>query len=64
MEWIRSYQLPEVYPIKKSKAYTLTKEFLAQTEPKNYIRDGKVVLLKISAFEDWWRLRGEKKHER
>lgn len=64
MEWIRECHIPEAYPIKKSYAHNLAKEFMAQTEPENYIRDGRVVLLRISAFEDWWRLRGERKHER
>lgn len=56
-QWIRGRDVQTVYHIGKTKAYELLREFQHQTDQKNIIRDGRVLLIKVEAFEDWWRNR-------
>ena len=58
MEWIRAKNIPNTYGIGKSTAYALLKEFIAQADKEDYIRDGKVLIVRKEKFEDWWRKRG------
>jgi hypothetical protein len=59
-QWIRAKDIPAEFGIKKSKTYELLREFQAQTDPRNYIKDGKVLIVRIEEFVDWWRNRGRK----
>lgn len=54
-EWIRVRNIPDVYQIGKTKAFELAREFKAQSDPKNFIVDGKITILRKEAFEQWWR---------
>lgn len=58
--WIRAKEIPEKYKIGKTKSYTLLREFKAQTDTKNYIKDGKVLIVRQDQFEEWWENRGRK----
>ena len=58
--WIRAKDIPAYYSLSRWKGYELARQFYAQTEKNNYIKDGKILLLNQSAFEDWWRNKGEK----
>lgn len=62
MSWVRAKALPDEYGIGRTYAYELLKQFTATTDPVNFIRDGKVLIVRRESFEDWWRNRG-KKHE-
>lgn len=59
-QWIRAKDMPSEFGIGKTKTYELLREFQAQTDPSNYIRDGRVLIVKIEEFVDWWRNRGRK----
>ena len=59
MEWIRAKDIPSEYPISKSKAYDLVSQFRADT--RDWIKDGRIVIIRKSSFEDWWRKHGESK---
>jgi len=59
MDWIRAKDIPSEYPISKSKAYDLVSQFRADT--RDWIKDGRIVIIKKSSFEDWWRKHGESK---
>lgn len=54
-EWIRVRDIPEAYSVGKTKAFELAREFKAQSDPKNFIVDGKITILRKEAFEEWWR---------
>lgn len=56
-KWLRGRDVQTEYHIGKSKAYDLLREFRYQTDPKNIIRDGRVLLIRTDAFEEWWRNR-------
>ena len=60
MNWIRGKDIPTEYPIGKTYAYELLKHFVSEADPQDYIKDGKVLIVKQAAFEDWWRRRGRK----
>lgn len=55
--WMRGMDVPTEYHISKTKAYSLLREFRCQTDPKDYIVDGRILLIKKEEFEDWWRNR-------
>jgi len=59
MDWIRAKDIPSEYPISKSKAYDLVSQFRADT--RDWIKDGRIVIIRKSSFEDWWRKHGESK---
>lgn len=58
MEWIRAKNLPNTYGISKSTAYALLKEFMAQADKEDYIRDGRITIVRKVVFEEWWMQRG------
>lgn len=60
MEWIRAKQIPSIYPIGRTYAYELLKEFTEEADRDDFIKDGKVLIVRQTAFEDWWRQRGRK----
>lgn len=60
-EWIRGRDIQTEYSIGKTKAYDLLREFQKQTDPKNIIRDSRILLIKKAEFKDWWRRRGDEK---
>lgn len=60
--WIRAKDIPDYYSISRWKGYELERLFRAQADSEDYIKDGKIALVRISAFESWWRQRGEKKN--
>ena len=53
--WIRMKDVPSYYCFGRTKAYELVKEFQAGADKRDYIRDGKVLLIKKQAFEDFIR---------
>ena len=55
--WIRVKDMPEEFCIGRSTAYMLIREFKAQTDPKNFIQDGRITIIKKNQFEEWWRNR-------
>ncbi len=55
--WIRTTEIPEYYRIGKTKAFDLLREFKAQTDSDNWIKDGRVVIVRQEEFEKWWRSR-------
>jgi len=62
MEWIRRNHITQQYPISKAYAYQLIHDFMADPEQeKNWIKDGKVLLVKKIEFEEWWRQRGSQR---
>lgn len=61
MEWIRAKNLTSEYPIGKSYAQELLNQFRAQSD--DWIKDGRVLMVKKDSFETWWKQRGEK-HEK
>lgn len=60
MDWIRAKDLCSEYPIGKNKANELLRQFRAQSN--DWIKDERMVLLKKSSFEDWWKEKG-RNHE-
>lgn len=56
MDWIRAKDVCSEYPISKSKAYDLLQQFRA--ESKDWIKDGRIVIIKKSSFEEWWKRHG------
>ena len=60
-EWIRVSKMPDIYSIGKTYAYQLAREFRAQADPKNWIHDGRIALLRKEPFEEWWQNRGRSK---
>ena len=54
-EWIRVRNIPAEYQIGKTKSFELVREFKAQSDPQNYIVDGKITILRKEAVEKWWR---------
>lgn len=58
--WIRAQEIPDIYRIGKTKSYELLREFKVQTDSKNYIKDGKVLIVRQEQFEEWWQNRGRK----
>jgi len=61
MGWIRAKTLPDTYGIGKTYAYGLLRQFTAVADPEDYIRDGKILIVRQESFETWWRSKGEKK---
>lgn len=59
MDWIRAKDIPSEYPISKSKAYDLVSQFRADT--KDWIKDGRIVIIRKSSFEEWWKRHGTHK---
>ena len=59
--WVRVSAIPEYFGICRATAYQLVKEFICQADPEDYIKDGKLTILRIEAFEEWWRNRGKKR---
>ena len=59
--WIRAKDIPDYYSISRWKGYELERLFRAQADPADYIKDGKIALVRISAFENWWRKKGERR---
>lgn len=55
MEWIRGKDIPNIYPVKKTYAYELLKQF--RTESDAWIKDGNVLIVKKEEFEKWWKSR-------
>ena len=53
--WIRAKDVSAYYSFGRSKSYELMREFKEKTDKRNYIRDGKVLLIKKQAFEDFIR---------
>lgn len=61
MEWIRTISITKLYPISKAYAYQLVHEFMAdKAQERNWIKDGKVLIVRQKEFEEWWRQRGRK----
>lgn len=56
MEWIRAKDITEVYPIKKTYAYDLLRQFRAESD--GWIKDGRVLIIKKEEFERWWKNKG------
>lgn len=61
MDWIRGKEIPSIYPIGRTYAYELLRQFTAEADPQNYIKDGRVLIVRQESFEDWWRNRGKDK---
>jgi hypothetical protein len=57
--WIRIKDIPEYFHICRTHAYELAKEFKAQANKADWIQDGRVTLIRISSFEEWWRGRND-----
>lgn len=53
--WIRAKDIPDFYSLSRWKGYELTRLFRAVADKNDFIEDGKIVLIRRSAFEDWWR---------
>lgn len=53
--WIRAKDIPDFYSLSRWKGYELTRLFRAVADKNDFIEDGKIVLIRKSAFEDWWR---------
>ena len=60
MDWIRGKEIPSIYPIGRTYAYELLKQFMEEADMEDFIKDGKVLIVRQAAFEDWWRQRGRK----
>lgn len=60
--WIRAKDIPDYYSLSRWKGYELARLFRAQADRGQYIKDGKIFLLKKESFENWWRQKGEKKN--
>lgn len=60
--WIRAKDIPDFYSLSRWKGYELARLFKAQADKEDYIKDGKILLVKRESFENWWRQRGEKKN--
>jgi hypothetical protein len=58
MEWIRAKDLPNIYPIKKTYAYDLLRQFRAESD--GWIKDGRVLIVKKEEFERWWKNKGNR----
>ena len=59
MDWIRAKDVCSEYPISKSKAYDLIHQFRA--ESRDWIKDGRIVIIRKSSFEEWWKRHGTRK---
>lgn len=64
MEWIRAKNIPNTYGIGKSTAYALLKEFMAQADKEDYIRDGRITIVRKEVFEEWWMQKGRSRDEK
>lgn len=59
MDWIRAKDIPSEYPISKTKACDLTRQFRAETD--DWIKDGRVLIIKKESFERWWKQRSRQR---
>ena len=62
MDWIRAKDLPSIYPIKRTYACELLKQFRAESSA--WIKDGKVLIVKKEDFEEWWKNRSSRQSAR
>ena len=56
--WIRTRDLPTYYGIGRTHSFDLVREFKAVAEKDDWLPDGRITLIRKSAFEDF--LRGRK----
>lgn len=61
--WIRAKDIPDFYSLSRWKGYELTRLFRAVADKNDFIEDGKIVLIRKSAFEDWWRSKRGRKND-
>ena len=59
--WIRARDIPDFYSLSRWKGYELARLFKAQADREDFIKDGKILLIKRESFEEWWRHKGERK---
>lgn len=59
MDWIRARDMTNVYPIGKTYAHELLRRFRQDANPRDWIKDGNVLLVKKEAFEDWWKQKSQ-----
>lgn len=62
MDWIRGRDIPNVYPVKKTYAYELLRQFRAESDA--WIKDGNVLIVKKEEFEAWWKNRSNQQQAR
>ena len=58
MDWIRAKDLPSIYPIKRTYACELLKQFRAESD--GWIKDGRVLIIKKEDFERWWKQKNQR----
>lgn len=59
MEWVRAKEISSIYPVSPRYVTELLKQYRAEED--DWIKDGKVLLIKKDSFEAWWKQRGRKK---
>lgn len=57
--WIRSRDLAEYYSLGQAHSYQLAREFRKQADEKDCIQDGRILLIRKDAFEDFMRGRNK-----
>ena len=61
-DWIRAKDVTSFYPVSRRYVTDLLRQFRAEED--DWIKDGKVLLIKKDSFEEWWKQHGRRKSDR
>lgn len=53
-EWVKTGKIGEHFGISRTKGFEIASRFLSHADPHDYIKEGKLTLLRIKALEEWW----------
>lgn len=59
MDWIRAKDLPNHYPVSRRYITDLLRQFRAESD--DWIKDGRVMIVKKESFEEWWKQRSRQR---